>query len=60
MKMPPDHKMTFKDALHTVASNVFLNLLIPNWALGLTQDFRKIRLAFEELQVRSIFAGIPS
>lgn len=49
--MPSGHQMTFKDALHVVSSDIFLKLIVPNWALGLTERTRKVRLAFNELQV---------
>lgn len=53
MKIPPGHQMTFKDALHTVASDVFLKVIVPSWGMGLTKRLRTVRLAFEELEVCS-------
>lgn len=44
--------MTFKEALHLVSTDVVLRLIFPNWAMGLTKKLRKVRLAFEELNVR--------
>jgi hypothetical protein len=49
--IPPGHQLTFKDALRTVSTHIVLKLVIPNWAFGLTQRFREIRLAFDELEV---------
>lgn len=43
--------MTFKDVIHTVSSNVFFKLLIPNWGMRLTKKLRRIQLAFDELEV---------
>jgi hypothetical protein len=43
--------MTFKEALHVVSSDVMIKMLVPNWALGLTQRLRNTRLAFDELEV---------
>ncbi|KAG6849999.1 hypothetical protein H0H93_002789, partial [Arthromyces matolae] len=37
-------------ALHIVSTDVFLKLIVPSWALGLTQRFRNVRLAFDELE----------
>ncbi|KII87602.1 hypothetical protein PLICRDRAFT_54684 [Plicaturopsis crispa FD-325 SS-3] len=48
--LPAGHQMTFKDALHVVSTDVFLKLIIPNWAMGLTKRFRTVRLAFDELE----------
>ncbi|KAG0693434.1 cytochrome P450 [Suillus ampliporus] len=49
--VPLGHKLTFKDALHTVAQNLIIKTLIPRWAMGLTKRFRHIRLAFDELHL---------
>ncbi|PPQ93732.1 hypothetical protein CVT25_013072 [Psilocybe cyanescens] len=48
--IPPGHSMTFKDALHVVTIEIFLKLIIPDWAMGLTKRFRRARLGFEELR----------
>ncbi|KAJ3991355.1 family 614/534 cytochrome P450 [Lentinula boryana] len=47
--IPPNHQMSFKDALHEVSMNCFIKILFPNWAMGLTEHTRRVRLAFEEL-----------
>lgn len=54
--LPPGHQLTFKNALHIVTTDIFLKLIIPDFALGLTKRFRDVRLAFIELEVR-IFCG---
>lgn len=43
--------MSFKDAIHEVTLNLMTKLVVPNWAMGLTQRLRRVRLAFEELNV---------
>ena len=50
--IPPGHSMTYHDALHIVASDFIIKLIVPSWALGLTARMRKVKLAFEELHVR--------
>ncbi|TFK49124.1 cytochrome P450 [Heliocybe sulcata] len=50
MKVPAGHKMTFKDALHIVSTDVFLKLIVPKWAMGWTERFRNCQTAFEELR----------
>ncbi|KAG2062586.1 cytochrome P450 [Suillus decipiens] len=47
--VPPGHQLTFKDALHTVTQDLIIKLLVPRWAMGLTQRFRRAGLAFDEL-----------
>jgi hypothetical protein len=49
--IPPGHQMTFKDALHIVAQQLFLKITLPNWAMNLTAHTRKVNLAFNELKV---------
>ncbi|KAG6903010.1 hypothetical protein C0995_007443 [Termitomyces sp. Mi166 len=48
--IPPGYHLTFKDALHTVTTDIFLKLIVPGPALGLTQRLRDLRLAFDELE----------
>ncbi|OJA09557.1 hypothetical protein AZE42_01135 [Rhizopogon vesiculosus] len=48
--IPPGHQLTFKDALLTTLHDLFIKLLVPRWAMGLTKRFRRVRLAFDELQ----------
>jgi len=49
LKIPDGHKMTFKDSLHIVSTDVFFKLIFPRWALGLTERLKKVRIAFDEL-----------
>ncbi|KAI0321529.1 cytochrome P450 [Amylostereum chailletii] len=49
LKVPEGHLLTFKDALHIVSTDTLLKIVVPNWAMGLTERTRKCRLAFEEL-----------
>ncbi|KAH7909584.1 cytochrome P450 [Hygrophoropsis aurantiaca] len=48
--IPVGHRLTFKDALHSVTKNLKTKLLIPRWTMGLTKRWRHTRLAFDELQ----------
>ena len=45
------HKLSFKQALHHVASDVFIKLGVPDWAMGLTERTRKAQEYFNELEV---------
>lgn len=47
--VPPNHKLSFKHALHTVTSNIFIKLLTPGWVLGLTKKLRAVDLGYKEL-----------
>ena len=49
--IPTGHQMTFKDSLHTVSTSVVARLIFPKWAMIFTARLRKIRLAFDELEV---------
>ncbi|TEB38356.1 cytochrome P450 [Coprinellus micaceus] len=44
------HKLSFKQALHHVASDVFIKLGVPHWAMGLTERTRKAQESFDELE----------
>ncbi|KAF8070554.1 cytochrome P450 [Lyophyllum atratum] len=48
--LPPGHQLTFKNALHIVTTDIFLKLIVPDRALGLTKRLRDVKLAFEELE----------
>lgn len=52
LEVPPGFTMNFKDALHVVSGGVIIRLAVPKGALGLTQRFREVALAFDELQVK--------
>ncbi|KAJ3514323.1 hypothetical protein NLJ89_g2441 [Agrocybe chaxingu] len=47
--IPPGHQMTFKDALHIVTTDIFVKLIVPDWAMRLTPRLRRAKLAFDEL-----------
>jgi hypothetical protein len=49
--VPPGHQMTFKDALHTLSTNIIMKVAIPEWTTNLTKLTRKVDLAFMELKV---------
>ena len=43
--------MTFKDALHISSTNLVSKIILPSWAMKLTERTRKVELAFNELEV---------
>jgi cytochrome P450 len=43
--------MTFKDALHTLSTNLIMKIALPDWAKNFTKHTRKVHLAFMELKV---------
>lgn len=45
---PTNHKLTFKKALTVVADNIFLPLILPNWAWGLRTHWRVVKEAYDE------------
>ncbi|TFY50337.1 hypothetical protein EVG20_g11578, partial [Dentipellis fragilis] len=49
--VPPGYMMPFKDALHTVSSELKLMSLMPKWASGLTVRTRRRAQAFKELEM---------
>ena len=49
--IPSGHRMTFKESLRIVSLSVFQRLVIPKWAMTFTSKLRKIRIAFDELEV---------
>ena len=51
--VPPGHQMTFQDALHILSTKIVLKIVVPNWAMNLTEQTRKVDLAFTELKVCS-------
>jgi hypothetical protein len=58
--VPIGHQMTFKEALHIVSTDVVFKLLLPEWAMGLTQRLRNVRAAFEELEVGRSLCSFPN
>lgn len=57
LEVPPGFTMNFKDALRIVSEGVIVKLAVPKRALGLTQRFREIDCAFDELEVMFILHG---
>src|SRR6266850_4219521 len=51
LDVPPGHQMTFKDALRILSNNLFLRIILPDWAMNLTKHSREVRQAFIELKV---------
>lgn len=51
--IPTGHRMTFKDALHTVSVGIPFKVVLPSFVMRLSSSLRKIDLAFHELRVRS-------
>ena len=49
----PGRQFTFKGALFTVAPNILLPLVLPNWAWGLRKQWRDYKKAYDELMVSS-------
>jgi len=49
--IPAGHQMTFKDSLHIVSTSVITRLIFPKWAMIFTEKLRRIRLAFDELEL---------
>ncbi|KAB5592943.1 Cytochrome P450 [Ceratobasidium theobromae] len=47
---PEGYRLTFKEALFTVSSNLIMILMMPNWAWGLRKSWRDVRLASDELK----------
>ncbi|EMD35530.1 hypothetical protein CERSUDRAFT_116271 [Gelatoporia subvermispora B] len=47
------HKLKFKDALHTVSTDLFLKVVCPGWLLrlGPTERIRHFRLAYDDLEL---------
>jgi cytochrome P450 len=48
--VPPGYTMPFKDALHTVALDTFVKLVVPDPLLGVTKRTRNCRAAFTDLR----------
>lgn len=45
--------MSMKKALQVVSTGIFFKIMLPEWGLGLTKKLETIKIAFDELQVRS-------
>ncbi|KAF8605367.1 cytochrome P450 [Ceratobasidium sp. AG-I] len=48
---PPGRQFTFKGSLFTVAPNIYLPLVLPNWAWGLRRQWKDVKQAYDELMV---------
>ncbi|GBE81403.1 hypothetical protein SCP_0311320 [Sparassis crispa] len=50
--VPAGHAMTFKDALHTVSTDLFLKIVVPDFVLklDLTTRLKTFRVAYDELE----------
>ena len=55
--VPPGHKMTFKDALHTVSISLLTKVVLPKSVMKTFSSLRIIDLAFDELRVRSFVSS---
>ena len=55
--VPPGHQMTFKDALRIFSNNLFVKVLLPDWATNITEHTKKVQQAFIELKVR--YSSLP-
>ncbi|KAG8681207.1 hypothetical protein FRC11_001422, partial [Ceratobasidium sp. 423] len=49
--IPAGHKLTFEDAFLTSCKTLNLPLMLPNWAWGLRKEWRRAKLAHEELRL---------
>ncbi|TRM69322.1 cytochrome P450 [Schizophyllum amplum] len=47
----PGHKMSFKDAMVCVSTDVTIYMISPNWMPGFTEKIRRVRMAFDELEI---------
>ncbi|KAG7088204.1 hypothetical protein E1B28_012221 [Marasmius oreades] len=45
--------MSFKEALSEVSKGVFIKLVCPEWLMGFWEKTRKVKLAFDKLDVCS-------
>ncbi|KZV66717.1 cytochrome P450 [Peniophora sp. CONT] len=50
LESPPGFTMNFKDALRIASENVIIKLSVPKSALCLTQRYREVDLAYNELE----------
>ncbi|KAL5495019.1 hypothetical protein ACEPAI_481 [Sanghuangporus weigelae] len=48
---PDGHRMSFQTALSIVSKDLFLKIIVPNWASSLAQRYRNIHTAFDELKL---------
>ena len=55
---PEGHKMTFKDAVHTLCAELITAMSVPRWAMGLSHKLRTARLSVDEMHVSSFGLSI--
>ncbi|KAG9120132.1 hypothetical protein FRC07_004509 [Ceratobasidium sp. 392] len=46
---PPAHQLTFKKALSVVTHNIFLPVILPNWAWNMRKHWRFVKEAYDEV-----------
>ncbi|KAJ4475590.1 cytochrome P450 [Lentinula aciculospora] len=49
--IPPNHRMSFKNALHESSMHCFTKILVPKWDMWVNEHTRRVNIAFEELEV---------
>ena len=57
--VPPGHKMSFKEAMVCASTNVPLYFSTPDWVPGISEKLRRVRVAFDELEVRTEYYHRP-
>lgn len=50
---PPGRQFTFKQALFKITPNIYLPLVLPDWAWGLRKQWKDAKRAFDEVKVSS-------
>ena len=55
--VPPGHKMTLTDALHTICVGIITKVVFPSFVMKLFPSLRTIDLAYDELKVRSLVSS---
>ncbi|KAF5354196.1 hypothetical protein D9756_007136 [Leucocoprinus leucothites] len=48
--IPTGHRMTFQKSLSIVSANTLAKIILPDWAMRLTEKTREIALGFDELK----------
>ena len=48
------HKMTFKESLHIMSTDVFFRVLFPRWTTRFSKKLEQVYLAYDELDVRRL------
>ncbi|KAI0066645.1 cytochrome P450 [Artomyces pyxidatus] len=48
--IPEGHRMSFKDTLHTVSSDIIFLVIVPKWAMNWMKRTRKLQVAYEEMK----------